>query len=154
MSISKTVTKVSMIILLSMGLLQAMDKKQMQENMKMMQEAYKKAGVDLSQGRPTPQQMKIVQEYMQEALFPRQKENILKEAKDVNMHRSCLEKADTLKEANACVPDDDGEEEFDVWNENEKRVTLKEIDEFIKIIPCVKKASNGKELKSCFPEQE
>ncbi len=148
----KTVIKISMIILMSISLLQANKEDKMREGLKLMQEAYKKAGIDMTK-KPTPQQLKIVQEYMSEALFPKQKQEVLLEAKEAKNDRVCMEKADNLKEANACIPDDD-DEKFDIWNENEKSKILKEIDEFINTIPCVEKASTGKELRTCFPDQD
>lgn len=124
-------------------------KKEMDESAKLMKEAYKKAGVDFKNGQPSPEQMQVVREYMESSMFPIRKKEILEEVKDVKEAKKCLEKADTLSEANSCVPE---EEKFDAWNENEKKSVLKDITEFVKAIPCVEKSENMGNLQQCFPE--
>ena len=149
----KTITKISMILLIGTSLLisQEMENKSslMKETFK---EAYKKAGVDLNSGvSPTPAQRQVIKEYIESAMFPIQKKEILQEGKGTKEAKKCLEKADTLKEANSCVPSD--EDKYDVWNENEKKNILKEISDFEKIIPCVEKSKNMNELQQCFPKE-
>ena len=124
-------------------------KKELDESAKLMKEAYKKAGVDFKNGQPSPEQMQVVREYMESSMFSVRKKDILEEAKEAKEAKKCLEKADTLSEANSCVPE---EEKFDAWNENEKKSVLKDITKFVKAIPCIEKSENMGNLQQCFPE--
>ena len=89
---------------------------------------------------------------MQDAMFPMQKKKFLEEAKRVGEVKKCLKNANSIKEANICDPDEDGYEE---WNNNIKKETIEELSMFeTKIIPCVKKAQDGKAMEACFPQYD
>lgn len=141
--------------------LEAMDKKHYEESkskekeegkmMKIMNEAYKKAGV-VEGKAPTKEQMNRAKEYMQEAMFPIQKKKFLEEAKDTKELKNCLSKANTIKEANHCNPDEDG---YDKWDSKTKKETIDELLMFeTKIVPCVEKAKNAKDMSLCFPNDD
>ena len=146
---------------LSKAELEAMDKKDRnefkeQENeadmmMGVMKEAYKQAGV-VEGKTPTKEQMEKVREYMEKKTFPMQKKKFLEEIKDVNNIKECLEKASSVKDANNCDPEGDGDN-YEKWDDTIKKETLKEISMFeTKILPCVEKSQNAKEMQMCFPE--
>ena len=126
------------------------EQKEADKGMAILKEAYKKAGVAEGK-RPTREQMKMVREYMQKATFPRQKKKFLEETKDMKNIKECLEKANSVKDANHCDPDGNSDR-YENWNSTVKKETLKEISMFeTKILPCVEKSKNAKEMRSCFP---
>ena len=124
-------------------------KEKEQDNaMNLMKEAYKEAGVKEGKS-PTAEQMQIAKEYMQTAMFPIQKKKFLEKMKGIGEKKNCLEKANNLRDANNC------DSNIDEWNSMAKEESLKEISMFVsKILPCVKKAQNGKEMDMCFPDDE
>ena len=130
----------------------AEERKTEQNNaMAIMAEALKKAGVQEGKS-PTEAQMKKAQIYMQDAMFPMQKKKFLEEAKRVGEVKKCLKNANSIKEANICDPDED---EYEEWNNNIKEETLEELSMFeTKIIPCVKKAQDGKAMEVCFQQNK
>ena len=126
-------------------------RKEQDEAINLLKEAYKKAGVKEGKS-PTKEQMKIAQGYMQKAMFPIQKKKFLEEFKDVEKIKKCLEKASSAKEAKSCDPHSEGDR-YDKWNSTIKKETLKEIKMFeTKMIPCVEKSQNAKEMEACFPK--
>jgi hypothetical protein len=126
-------------------------KKEQGNAMALMAEAFKKAGVKEGKS-PTKEQMKKAKEYMQSAMFPMQKKKFLEEAKGIDEAKKCLTKAKNIKEANSCEPDED---RYDMWNDEIKKETLEELSMFEnKILPCVKKATNGKMMEQCFPKYD
>ncbi len=126
-------------------------KKEQDEAINLMKEAFKKAGVKEGKA-PTKEQMKIAKEYMQKSMFPMQKKQFLEETKDVEKIKKCLEKASSAKEAKSCDPHSEGDR-YDKWNSTIKKETLKEIKMFeTKMIPCVEKSQNAKEMEACFPK--
>ena len=127
------------------------DEAEVEEGMKLLKEAYKKAGV-VKGKRPTKEQMQIAREYMQKAMFPIQKKKFLEETKDMKNIKECLEKANSVKDANHCDPDGNSDR-YEKWNSKIKKETLKEISMFeTKILPCVEKSKNAKEMQMCFPK--
>lgn len=116
-----------------------------------MKEAYTKAGV-VKGKRPSTEQMKRVKEYIQKRTFPIQKKKFLEETKDMKNIKECLEKANSVKDANHCDPEGDSDR-YENWNSTVKKETLKEIAMFeTTILPCVEKSQNGKEMQMCFPK--
>ena len=119
--------------------------------MAIMKEAYKEVGV-VEGKSPTKEQMKKVREYMQKVTFPIQKKKFLEETKDMKNIKECLEKANSAKDANHCDLDGDSDR-YEKWNSTIKKETLKNISMFeTKILPCVEKSKNAKEMQMCFPE--
>ena len=118
--------------------------------MKIMNEAYKKAGVVKGKA-PTKEQMKIAREYMQNAMFPMQKKKILKKGEILKKIKPCYEKAQNIKEAKKCDPKND---ELYQWNDSVKKEILTDMENDEKIFGCVEKSSNGIEMSKCFPEDE
>ena len=129
------------------------DQKEEDNEIKLLKEAYKKAGV-VKGKRPTKEQMQTVREYMQKVTFPIQKKKFLEKTKanDLKKIKKCLEKANSKKDANHCEPDRNNDR-YEKWNSTVKKETLEEISIFeTKILPCVEKSKNGKEMQKCFPE--
>jgi hypothetical protein len=139
--------------------LEEMDKKYIEKSkkgedeeakmIKIMNEAYTKAGVVKGKA-PTKEQMNMAKEYMQKAMFPIQKKKFLEEAKESGEVKNCLEKANSIKDANHCKPDGDG---YEKWDSTVKKEKLEEILMFeTKILPCVEKAKDTKMMEACFPK--
>ena len=124
------------------------DIKETERIMKIINEAYAKAGVEKGK-EPTKEQKKIAKKYMQDALFPTEKKKFLKKREMLKKIKPCYEKAQTLDEANKCEHEDN---DLEQWNDSEKKEILKEIEEDIKIFDCVEKSKNGEEMEICFPE--
>ena len=119
--------------------------------MKLLKEAYRKVGV-VEGKAPTKEQMQKVKEYMEKVMFPIQKKKFLEETKGIKNIKECLEKANSAKDANRCDSDGD-DDRYEKWNSTIKKETLKEILMFeTKILPCVEKSKNAKEMQICFPE--
>ncbi len=147
--------------LFSKSELEEMDKKHREEkkrnkikdakSIKILNEAYVKAGIDKGKA-PTKEQIKIAEAYIQNAMFPIEKSSFLEDNKDIKKIKKCLEKADTIRDANYCNPNGDGYEE---WNNKIKKETLEEISIFeTKTLPCVENSKNAKEMEMCFPDDE
>jgi len=140
--------------------LEAMDKKYKErlekedenakEMMKIMKEAYKKAGIKEGE-TPTANQIKIGKEYMQNAMFPIQKKKIIEEGKMLKKIKPCYEKAQNIKEAKKCDPQND---ELYKWNDSIKKEILADMSSEEKMLECVEKSSNGQEMSKCFPEDD
>jgi hypothetical protein len=84
------------------------------------------------------------------------KREILRHEKDWRFLRTCLERSRTLKDANECeklFSHRIGEPSNppDHWDEATKQKTLKEIDEALKAMECVKKAKDMAEIEACSP---
>jgi len=130
----------------------ANERKKEQDNaMNIMAEAFKKAGVKEGKS-PTPEQMKIARGYMENAMFPITKKEILKKIKEIPTLKKCFEKANNMKEAYACDPDEDFKS--NKWGESEKKAIIKELEVGEKSLPCIEKAKNMKDIKACFPEDD
>ena len=119
-----------------------------------MAEAAKKAGV--KQGElPTEAQQKEMIVAMQEGVFPRMKQEILKQEKIMQFGKECFAKAETLEDANRCnhqanEMSGEGEDDFEAWNPKMKKMILGEIDKYLdSVVPCVKKAKNINQIQGC-----
>jgi len=140
--------------------LEAMDKKHKEKlekregehtkMMKIMKEAYKKAGIKEGKA-PTANQMQRVEEYMQNAIFPMQKKKMIEKGKRLKKIKPCYEKAQNIKEAKKCDPQND---ELYKWNDSIKKEILVEMRSEEKMLECVEKSSNGQEMSKCFPEDD
>ena len=127
---------------------------QMREAFASMAAAANKAG--LKKGElPTESQEKEMIAAMQEGMYPRMKQEILKQEKIMQFGKKCFAKAETLKEANKCNQQanemsGDGEDDFDSWDPKMKKMILGEINRFLKkVIPCIKKAKNVNQMQAC-----
>jgi len=94
--------------------------------------AAKKAGVKKGE-LPTAAQQKAMITAMQEGVFPRMKQEILRQEKIMLFGKKCFGKAETLKDANKCnhlanEMSGEGEDDFDAWNPKMKKMILGEID--------------------------
>jgi len=85
------------------------------------------------------------------------KQKIIKQDAAGKFEMKCLESADTLTEANACLKKSHelGSEgtrtHFDSWNEAEKKKTLAELEEVMEMGECIKKAKTMMEIQTkCF----
>lgn len=109
--------------------------------------AAKDAGVEDGHS-PTREQELI----MMDAVFPLTKEEFLKKGKErVIFSKKCFSKANTLKKANECNQKANSisnfmEEDFTHWDEEKKKTTLKNINQFI---PCIENASIPGDLSYC-----
>ena len=129
------------------------ENKKLDENAKAMllfKEAYKKAGV-VKGKKPTKEQMKRVEEYMQNAMFPIQKKKMIEGGKRLKKIKPCYEKAQNIKEAKKCNPQND---ELYKWNDSIKKEMLAKMNSEEKMLKCVEKSSNGQEMRKCFPEDD
>ncbi len=125
----------------------------------------------------TPQEQKMLMMQMMnqsqtgQSMLQKQKEQMPKILKLLKINRACLGKADTKSDAKACEKEskklakklgieedfhDEDEENF-VWNENEKKQSLADMDEGIKHIehslPCIKKANTMSDMMQCSQSQ-
>lgn len=154
---------------LDRGKLDAMDKrsaaqaKKSAENMKelttMMATAVQSAGVQKGRS-PTKIQEKKIENSMMNAMFPRMKREMLAESKALEFVKVCLEKADTLKEANACeekmdtmsAEPSDPEDKLQKWDSKTKKETLGFINQALKNMECAKEANSMQEMRQCMPQ--
>jgi len=125
--------------------------------------AAKEAGYDPKSGKDmTPAQEKAMRKAMMNAMggettmLKRQKQKILKNAKNISKARECFTKAENKNDANRCeeIMDSEDPQHHSKWNKSIKSNLLKELDIFEKSIPCVEKSKNFYALKSCFPEDD
>jgi len=82
------------------------------------------------------------------------KRQLLRREKDLRFVRGCLERSRTLKEANECEKlfssrIGEASEPMERWDGATKRKTLKEIDEALKAMECVKRAKTMAEIEAC-----
>jgi hypothetical protein len=149
--------------------LDAMDKKaqinsekssqEMAEIRDVMVEAAKNAGIKEGE-RPTKAQEEAMSNSMMEAMLPRMKQKMLAEEEMMRMGYECLNKADTLKEANVCndkvnAMGGEAEEPFDEWSPKTKKESLEFLNKFLnEMIPCVKKAKTMPEARQCMGNDE
>jgi len=99
----------------------------------------------------------------------KQKEQMPKFLKIIELNRDCMSKAEEKSDAEKCMEEVEKslkefwDEEFELedeeledfeWNEEEKRIILAEMDEWIaqmqKMIPCVEKAEVMSDLMKCW----
>ena len=118
--------------------------------MKIMNDAYAKAGV-IEGKAPTKEQMNMAKEYMQNAMFPMQKKKMLEEGKMLKKIKPCYEKAQNIKEAKQCDPQND---ELYQWNDSVKKEILADMEIAEKMFSCAEKSSTGAEMSRCFPEDD
>ncbi|MBD3792402.1 MAG: hypothetical protein IE918_09750 [Campylobacterales bacterium] len=125
------------------------DAQQAQAQMAAMMGAMANAGVQKGQ-TPSASQM----EAMQQGMLPMAKQQMLSEESNIRETRTCLEDADSLKEAQQCQKKFGDTEEDDPladWSPQTKKQTLKEIDQYLDVtIPCVKKAQSMNALEQCM----
>ena len=108
--------------------------------------------------KPSKAQEKDMENAMMSALLPQMKKKALAEEKIMLDARTCLEDADSVKEANACSEkmdemsgeSSDPDESFTKWDAKTKKETLGSLDEALKNIACVKKAETVDQLHSCM----
>jgi len=109
---------------------------------------------------PTKAQEKKMENSMMNAMFPRMKKEMLAESKALEFAKECLEKADTLKEANVCeakmdamsAEPSDPEDKLQKWDAKTKKETLGFIDQALKNMECAKKANSMQEMRQCMPQ--
>lgn len=106
-----------------------------------------------------------------QSMLQKQKEQMPKILELLKNNRTCLGKADTKSDVKECEKeseklakelgidedfDDEGEEDF-VWNKNEKKQALAEMDEGIshieRSLPCIKKANTMSDMIQCSQGQ-
>jgi len=125
--------------------------------------AAEKEGYDPKSGKEmTPAQEKAMRKAMmnamggESAMLKRQKQKILKNAKNISKARECFTKAENKNDANRCeeIMDSEDPEHHSKWNKSIKSNLLEELDTFEKSIPCIEKAKTFFALKSCFPDEE
>jgi hypothetical protein len=84
------------------------------------------------------------------------KRELLRREKDLRFVRRCLEGSRTLAEANACEKRfsqrlGEASEPMKRWDGATKKKTLKEIDDALKAMECVKRAKSMAEIEGCGP---
>jgi hypothetical protein len=123
-------------------------------------EAAAKAGYNMKSGKEmTPLQEEAMKKAMmdamggEKAMLAKEKEEILKEAKNIPEAKMCFESANSVKEANACESmfDSEDPELHSKWNEKIKTNLLKELNAFEQSIDCIKSAESFNALRMCFP---
>jgi len=92
---------------------------------------------------------------MMNAMLPMMKKEILSKEKGLLAAKSCIEDADTAKEANVCYHMQNDEigsrmDDIKVWNDKEKKEALDQIEEGIKGMNCIKNAKTVVEAKGCM----
>ena len=122
----------------------------MAEGIAAMAEAAKNAGIKPG-SRPSEAQM----EAMMNSMLPMMKKEILSKEKGLLATKSCIEDADTVKEANVCYHIQNDEigsrmEDIKVWNDKEKKEALKQINEGLDGMNCIKNAKTVAEAKGCM----
>ena len=123
---------------------------QMAKGIATMAEAAKSVGIKPG-SRPTEAQMQA----MMNSMLPMMKKEILSKEKGLLATKSCIEDADTVKEANVCYHIQNDEigsrmEDIKVWNNKEKKEALKHINEGIDGMNCIKNAKTVVEAKGCM----
>ena len=121
-----------------------------------MADAAKKAGMKSGQ-LPTEAQGEAMVNNMKQAMFPMVKQQILKEEAGARFMAKCLDKADSLKDANQCnqealekyPSEDDDTDDLEEWNPIIKKDILGEINNFLTSIDCIKAAKDMSELEQC-----
>jgi hypothetical protein len=132
--------------------------KDVTEIINVMAVAAKDAGMKKGQ-KPTKAQEEAMKDSMMTAMLPRMKQKFLEEEKMMTFAYKCLNKANTLKEANICSKkaseiSGEADEPFNEWTPKTKKETLHFLGNFVnKAIPCVKKAQTMQEIKLCMPNQ-
>lgn len=124
--------------------------------------AMKKAGFDTSDpnAKMTKSQKQSVQDSMMNAMMPQMKKEAMKQEAIMLFGRKCIIKANTLKEANDCNraiekrfgQNMDRNDDFQVWNDKEKKKVLSDIDRGIRMMECQKKASSVQDAQNCMPK--
>ncbi len=108
---------------------------------------------------PTKVQKDAMRNSMMDALLVRIKKEILPGEKMMRFGYECLDKADTLKEANKCndqmnAMSGETDEPFDEWSPKTKKKILGEFDQYLnEIVPCVKKAQKVQAVQQCMPQE-
>ena len=131
---------------------------------KKLNQEVQKNGIDLNSKDMTPKQEKAIQNAVmnamggEKAILNQMKSQMLKAANvnALNGLKSCYKGANNLKAANGCVdkfnPKLGGEmDRFGSWNEAKRKESIKQIDDFIKAIPCIKTAKSMNDLDKCMP---
>ncbi len=130
----------------------------MTEMMSVLATAAKDAGIQEGQ-QPTKVEEDAMKNSMMEVMLPRIKQGILAEEETMRLEYECLDKADTLKEANACNDQmnkmsGETDEPFDEWSPNMKKEILGEFDQYLnEMLPCIKKAQTMQAVQQCMPEE-
>lgn len=126
------------------------------------------ANPNLSKEEQKAMMMQVMnQSNIGQSMLQKQKEQMPKMLEFLKSNRTCIAKADTKEDLKECekkskkiakelgIPanfDDEGEDDF-VWNEDEKRKALSEMDEAIKhmekALPCIKKANTLSDMAQC-----
>lgn len=146
---------------------QGIDMSQAMEGMAKMAAALQNSGIDLSSKQPlTNEQKALIQKAAvgamggEKAVFTRAKNEILNELDNggIDFAKSCFGSAETLEAANKCI--DEGNRRFGGqephltrWNKQEKAKIFREIEEFEKSLPCVRRAETMDALDKCMPRQ-
>ncbi len=126
-------------------------------------ESAKQSGYDPKSGKNmTPAQEKAMKQAMmgammkarggESAMVEKEKQEILKDAKNLPEAKKCFENANSAKEANICekIIDSEDPEVHSSWNKKIKADLLKDINKFEKVIPCVEKVKTFKDLQKCM----
>ena len=150
--------------------LNAMDQKESQKNAKEMQDGMKAmaaamgalqaSGFDMN--NPNATMTKAQKKSMKDSamaamggedkMLAQTKKEIFDEAKNLPEIKKCFQNANSTKEANICEKKSANEypENHTQWNKSIKAKIIKEITNFEKSLPCIKKASTFASLKQCM----
>jgi len=87
-------------------------------------------------------------------MLPQMKQQILSQEKVIKFAKTCLERSNTLKDANDCEKMmskrlNQPSEPFLKWDSKIKKETLLDIEKGLKSMDCIKKANTMKEIQKC-----
>ena len=94
-----------------------------------------------------------------EAMLPRMKQEMMADEEMMRFGYKCLNKANTLKEANVCndktnAMSGETEESFDEWSPATKKEVLGFLNQYLnKMLPCIKKAQTMQAAQQCMPRE-
>jgi len=126
-------------------------------------EGAKKAGYDPTSGKDlSPEQERAMQKAMMNAMnnkgmLEQIKAQMLEKADITALKglKRCYKKTKTLDDANKCKDKYkevfDNMDHFKSWSDTKKKKFIKELDDYIKAIPCIKSAKSMDALEECMP---
>ncbi len=152
----------------------AVDPQKMQELGQMMGKMQQqiKANPNMTKEEQKAQMMQMMnQSKTGQSMLEKQKDQMPKILELLKANRTCLSKADTKADVNKCEKkseklakklgieedfDDEEEEDF-VWNKEEKKIALAEMDEGIshieRSLPCIQKAQTMSDMMQCSQQR-